>query len=205
MNRRTSEFFDLALAHPVAILSVLGRHGGKDPVYILRDKRRDIKKVEMTFWAFQPSAAPPCLVQQLAIQQAGTPVLFIAPSRPNGQESKKDNSGPVSRDLAREYSADCKSWQPLPKGMGAVTGRLAPLGAALVLDFLEKAPQGSLLNLLEYADFLDPMRAVRTDRGASTVCVQRQSTFGHPRAMLHPNRKLIAIGRLKEPYSVWLK
>jgi len=187
-----------ALAHGVAVVSVIGAHGGKQRDDILRDKRNDISVAGKTFWAFQSVAAPPPLVQQLAVQTKGAPVLLIAPK---GRETGKQ---PTSRDTAVEFSPDGKSWQRFPSNIGDVTGRLTGWGTALVLTSLV---QVSLeLDLSDYEDFVHPTHPAKTARGASTICVQRRCrTAPSSLPTGRSRRKLIAIGWLGDPYAVWLR
>jgi hypothetical protein len=158
------DFLGRALAHPVAVLSVIGPHGGKKRDEILQAKQQDISIAQRTFWAFQSTAAPPPLVQQLAGENRGAPVLLIDPTG-------RSNYKPTSFDPARKFSADGKSWRSLPSNIGEVTGRLTGWGTALVLKRLDEVVrQNSHLDLWDYSDFVYPTCPVRIQLGASTIC-----------------------------------
>jgi hypothetical protein len=183
-------FLSQALSSPVAILSVIGSHARQEPERILQDKRHDIKTAKVTYWAFQSEAAPPPLVQQVAAENAGAPVLLLSPKSPSRRK-------PTSTDRAWEFSADGTAWTTFADEIGKVTGRLNPWGMALVLDRLEKAPPNSTLNLSDYEDFVRQDHPVRIALGASTICVRRKST-----SATGMTRLVVAIGWLKEPYAV---
>ena len=124
---------------------------------------------------------------------------FLAPSAPGGAVPTKTSS------VATEYSADRSDWQSLPSGITPVTGQITQQSTcALVFDQLVLC-ESSMLDLWQYADFFNPDEPVKIRQGASTVCVVGKNTFAHPDRMKSHIRPVIAVGRLTEPFAVWLK
>ena len=85
-----------------------------------------------------------------------------------------------------------------------MTGLLTKNVYALVFDQL-KLSNPVPIDLWEYRDFFEAHRPVRFRQGASTVCVAQEDMKKHPERMKSNIRQVVAIGRLAEPYAVWLR
>ena len=185
-----------------AVLSVMGPHAGEEPDAIFTRKRADILTGGRTFWLIRSHMAKPNMIQKLcsaAVHEACNPLcLFLEPSSPGGAVPTKSDCA------ASEYSPDFSTWHALPRGLTPVTGRITPSACALVFD--ELTIRGSeVIDLWDYADFFDPQRPITIRQGASTVCAVDRDTRSHPDRMRSHLRCVIAIGRLAEPYAVWLR
>ncbi len=188
--------------HKYAILSVMGPHAGEDTAAIFTRKIGDISRSGKTFWLVRSHMAKPDMIQKLcaaAVQQACNPLcLFLEPSSPGG-------AVPTKLDVAAsEYSPDSLTWQPLPTGVGPVTGQITKSAYALVFDELT-ITQSEVVDLWDYANFFDPQQPIKIRQGASTVCAVGRDTRNHPNRMKSHLRSVIAIGRLAEPRAVWLR
>lgn len=180
----------------------MGPHAGEETDEIFTRKMDDICNSGRTFWLVRSHMAKPNMIHEfcsVAVQQACIPLcFFLEPSSPSGAMPTK------SDDTASEYSSDFSTWNSLPKGIGPVTGRLSPRAFALVFDEL-KMKQSDTIDLWDYANFFDPQQPIKIRQGASTVCAIGQDTRTHPDRMKSHLRCIIAIGRLVEPYAVWLR
>lgn len=104
--------------------------------------------------------------------------------------------------MAESYSVDNKKWSILPEELSSVTGEINKGAYALIFDSLREVDDE--INLWEYADFLTK-KAIKIRLGNSTLCAIRKNTAEEMDKMKSPNRKIIAIAKLHEPYCVWLK
>ena len=182
------------------IFSVIGTHAGELQQEIFKRKTEDINKVGYTFWLFKSNQAKPDIVQAFCkkAKKRNRDVfcLFIESSTPNGAKPTKINT------LAKSYSADNKRWSVLLKGLSPVTGEINKSAYALIFNSLKQIDNE--VNLWEYADYLTE-KAIKIRLGNSTLCAVRKNTSEKTDKMKSPNRKIIAIAKLHEPYCVWLK
>jgi len=185
-----------------AVLTVMGPHAGEDSDVIFSRKIADIRAVGRTFWLIRSHKAKPDMVQRLcstAFRQWFTPLcLFLEPSSPGGAAPTKTSSA------ATNYSSDGTEWRTLPQGIGPVTGQITRGACALVFDQLS-VTESQVIDLWHYTDFFDQAQPVKIRQGASTVCVVRQDTRTHLDRMKSHLRRVMGIGRLTEPFAVWLK
>ena len=184
------------------VISVMGPHAGEDSEAIFARKIADIHNVGRTFWVIRSHTAKPDMIQTIAAAiraRSDEPLCaFLAPSSPGGAAPTKTASA------ASEYSADQSEWRALPTGMTPVTGQIAPSTCALVFDQLYLL-QSAVVDLWQYADFFSPDQPVRIRQGASTVGVAGRNTSTHPDRMKSHLRQVMAVGRLVEPFAVWLR
>ena len=84
-----------------------------------------------------------------------------------------------------------------------VTGKIDNNAYALVLDLLETVDDVKI-DLWEYTDYLThgPVKIIR---GASTIRAVREDTKNHHDKIKSRNRKVIAVGKLCDPFCVYLK
>lgn len=180
-----------------AIISIIGPHAGEELRAITERKRLDISRVGWTLWAFRSRQCSPDFISRLAPDRSGVPVFFVSAASPGGA---KDT---VSADPAREFSANGSTWARLPVGLGPVTARLP--ASAFVLQALEDAQPGTIVDMGEWQDAWTPGEPPLVQRGASTVCVRAGRTSGHRRAMKSPRRGLLAVGYLEKRGAVWIR
>lgn len=185
-----------------SVVSVMGPHAGEGSDAIFARKMADIRNVGRTFWIVRSHKAKPDMVQTIGSavrNRSGEPLCaFLAPSSPGGAVPTKTCSA------ATAYSIDRAQWQPVPDGITPVTGQLTPSTCALVFDHICLC-ESSVLDLWQYADFFSPGRPARIRQGASTVGVVRGDTSAHPDRMKSHLRQVMAVGRLVEPFAVWLR
>ena len=193
---------DMKQTPKLVVFSEMGPHAGEYPDAIFTRKIADVRKTGRTFWLVRSHLAKPDMIQELcsvAVQQAcNTLCLFLEPSSRGGAVPTK------SKVAASEYSPDFSTWYPLPTGVGPVTGRITPSACALVFDRLTMR-KSEVIDLWDYANFFDPQQPITIRQGASTVCAIAKDTRTHPDRMNSHLRTVIAIGRLVEPFSVWLR
>ena len=186
-----------ALVAPGCVISVMGAHAGEDADLIFRRKIADCARVGRTFWVARSPKARPAQVQTICTRGWGY-VVFVDPSSPGGAR-------PTTRaDSATEYSPDRTAWFPLPSGLGPVTGKLDNSAVAFVFDELTTDVDGTV-DLWAYADAWDSDMPLRFALGLSTACALRKDMSRHPRRMKSRYRRVVAVGRLADPYSVWLR
>ena len=183
------------------LFSVMGPHAGEDSATIFARKIADIRNAGRTFWVIRSHKAKPDMVQAIGmtVRKSREPLCaFLAPSAPGGAVPTKTSSA------AAEYSPDRCEWQTLPCDITPVTGQMSSNTCALVFDQL-CLQDSARVDLWHYADFFDPEQPVRIQQGASTVGVIRRDTSTHPRRMKSHLRRIMAVGRLVEPFAVWLR
>ena len=184
------------------MLSVMGPHAGEDSDAIFARKIADIRKAGRTFWVIRSHKAKPDMIQTIGSTvraRSGAPLCaFVAPSSPGGAIPTKTSCA------ATEYSIDRSEWQALPSGITPVTGQMTRSTCALVFDHLCLC-ESSVVDLWQYADFFNAQQSVRIRQGASTVGVVRGDTSEHSDRMKSRLRRVMAVGRLVEPFAVWLR
>ena len=184
------------------LVSVMGSHAGEGCDAIFMRKIGDIRNAGRTFWVIRSHKARPDMVQVIgasARDQSREPLcVFLAPSSPGGAVPTKTASA------ATEYSVDRFKWQSLPHGISPVTGQITRSTCALVFDQLCLC-DSSVLDLWQYADFFNLGQSVKIRQGASTVGVVRGDTSAHPDRLKSRFRQMMAVGRLTEPFAVWLR
>jgi hypothetical protein len=188
---------DEALAVPGCVISVMGAHAGEDADVIFGRKIEDCDKVGRTFWVAKSAKARPGQVQSLCSTGRGY-VVFVEPASPGGARPT------TGSDSASEYSPDRAAWLALPDGIGPVTGQMDNSAAGLVFDLLTTDVNGAV-DLWSYADAADSGQPVRFTLGLSTACAVRKDMSAHPRRMKSRYRRVVAVGRLAEPYCAWLR
>jgi hypothetical protein len=185
-----------------SLFSVMGPHAGEGSAAIFARKLADVRNAGRTFWVVRSHKAKPDMIQGVGATVCGRSgealCAFLAPSSPGGAVPTKTACAAV------EYSADRREWTPLPHDITPVTGQLTFSTCALVFDQL-RLLTSAVVDLWQYADFLDPELPVRIRQGASTLGVTRKNTSTHPDRMKSHIREVIAVGRLVYPFAVWLR
>jgi len=185
-----------------SVISVMGPHAGEDADAIFARKIADIRDAGRTFWVIHSHRATPDMIQRIGKivrSKSGEPVCaFLTPSSPGGAVPTKTAS------VALEYSIDQLRWEKLPSGISPVTGQITRSACALVFDQLVLCPS-TTFDLWQYADFFNPEEPVKIRQGASTIGVVTGNTSAHPDRMKSHIRQVMAVGRLVEPFAVWLR
>ncbi len=183
------------------IISVIGTHANESEEDIFRRKIIDIKDIGLTFWLQRSRKATPKMVQMIssAAESKGNPCycLFIEPAVKGGAVPTKKSY------KAKDYSKDGKNWINIPDGLSPVTGKMDDNAYALVLNKLEMV--NGTIDLWGYADFYHQDIPLKFILGASTVCALKSDKELKKDGMKSRYRRVIAIGELSEPFSVYLR
>nr|AAU84339.1 hypothetical protein GZ9D8_8 [uncultured archaeon GZfos9D8] len=181
----------------------MGSHAGESETEIFNRKIQDIDKVSLTFWLMKSHKAKPQMVQQLCLEanNKNTKIycIFIEASSKGGAIPTKTAS------FAKSYSKDKLTWDVLPHGLSPVTGKIDDNAYALVFDQLERVDDVINFDLWMYANFFDENSPIKIIQGASTVCAVKKDMINHSDKIKSRSRKVIAVGRLCEPFCVYLK
>jgi len=184
------------------VISVMGPHAGESEDEIFQRKIGDIRRLGRTFWLIKSHQAKPHMVQEIcrSAKKDNLEVhcIFIEASSGKGATPTKEAS------LAESYSADGKGWEDLPKGLSPVTGKIDRSAYALVFNQLELA-HSKRIDLWNYANYFDQDHPIRILQGASTLCGVRTDMRNHKDRIKSNDRKVIALGKLSDPFCVWLK
>ena len=186
-----------ALSASKCVISVMGDHAGEDVDAIFHRKIADIERTNRTFWLVKSPKAKPPLVQEVCAYRRAH-VLFISPATTGGARATHVSERAV------EYSVDGLRWRALPVGLGPITGKLDSRAYALVLDALETVEDGTA-DLWRYADFADPDKPIKMILGCSTVCATKKDMARHPERLKSRLRRIVAVGRIAEPYCVFVR
>ncbi len=186
-----------ALKCPLCVISVMGDHAGEDTKTIFDRKKVDIQGKGITFWLIRSPKAKPPHVQQVC-NSFPSYTIFIEPATKGGARPT------TKEDAAKEYSNDGKVWHQLPKGLGPVKGKLDKAANSLVFDKIE-TDFDATLDLWNYAEAFDVHKPIKFILGCSTICAIRKDMKVIPDRMKSRYRKIVAVGRIVEPYSVWLR
>lgn len=171
------------------VLSVMGPHAGESTAAIFSRKAADITAGGSTLWLCRSPQARPDRTQHFRPNF----VLFLEASSKNGARPT------TTEERATMLSMDGTKWSTLPAHIGPVTGRISS-AYAFVLSELTTFTQPPLVDLWNYVD--ENGDAVRFRLGASTLLAQRSA----PNAgMKSRYRRVLAVGKLAEPYAVWLR
>ena len=184
------------------VISVMGPHAGEAEAEIFKRKIGDIEKIGKTFWLFKSHQGRPDKVQNICKrareEDKAVYCIFIEASSKFGATPTKAAS------LAKSYSADRKIWENLPTELSRVTGKVDTSAYALVFDELELVQQ-KRIDLWDYANYFEQDHPVRISQGGSTLCGVRKNMKTHTNKIKAHIRKVIALGRLCDPFCVWLK
>jgi hypothetical protein len=186
-----------ALASPHCIISVMGPHAGECADVIFDRKKSDILSVGMAFWLIRSPKARPDHVQKMCSTLSGY-TIFVEPSTKGGARPT------IEAKPAKEFSRDRVIWQPLPIGIGPVTGKLDSGAIALVFETLTTG-MGGALDLWDYSEYSDISRPLKFILGCSTICAVRRESKAHAERMKSRYREIVAVARMKEPYCVWMR
>ena len=187
-----------ALSATRCIVSVIGPHAGEGVNEIFNRKIEDTRAIGRTFWLIKSPKAKPGIVQPMCGIDP-VYVLFVEPSTKGGDRPA------IFAHKATIFSDDGIQWDPLPDGLGPVTGKLDTNAHALVFDALEIITESIELDIWHYAAFDKPEQPVKMILGCSTVCAVKKDMKDHPGKMKSRFRRIVAVGRLVAPYCVWIR
>jgi hypothetical protein len=200
--QRAVEMSKISINGEYIVISVMGPHAGESEDEIFKRKIGDIEKIGQTFWLIKSYQAKPNIVQQIcqrAKKESKTVYcIFIEAASNKGAIPTKEAS------FANSYSADGKTWNILPKGLSPVTGKIDGSAYALVFDQLELV-HGKRIDLWNYADYFEQNHPIRILQGASTLCGIKKDMKSHKDRIKSNDRKIVAVGKLCDPFCVWLK
>ncbi len=179
------------------VISIIGSHAGEDIDVIFDRKKKDIEKVGYTFWLTRSYRAHPIIVQEMCCNGLSY-VFFVSASTNNGSRAT------LLSESAKSYSSDGDIWNVLPEGIGPVTGKISSSSYALVLDQIEIIDRHAF-DLWKYASFENCEKPVKFALGSSTLCAIKKDISSCVDKTKSRFRNVVAVGKLKLPYCVFLK
>jgi hypothetical protein len=183
------------------VISVMGPHAGESENEIFNRKIQDIHNIGLTFWLMKSHRAKPELVQELCLkanaENTGSYCVFIEASSKRGAVPTKSVSS------AESYSKDNLTWVALPQGLSPVTGKIDKNAYALVFNRLELVNES--IDLWSYADFFNQNNPLKIIQGASTICAIKKDVANDIEKIKSRYRRVVAIGKLCEPFCVYLR
>ena len=191
-ENRIASLTNNALLAEYLIVSSAGQHAQEDWHSIIERKRRDIANAGHTIWLTNSLATRVEIVQQFCNDHDVRDVLFVA------KEQKGSQKGPPTNDPAKFYSADQKTWSPI-KVLSPVTGKITRATTGFWFDALEEITSKVTLDLGCFANAKDGLPLSRFTNVDSAYPAQRTRPLSGDRY------QLLAIGRLTNPFAVWLR
>ncbi len=184
-----------------AVISIIGQHASESMNDIFLRKITDINTVGLSYWLIKSHQAKPIMVQSICNMAKSIfqpcPCFFIEAATKQGAVPTKHSV------FAYEYSKDSLHWEPFPKGLSPVTGKIDTTSYALVFNQLELVDM--TIDLWNYTDFRDKDNPIRIYQGASTLCAVKQDLNNPLGKIKSRYRKVVAVGILADPYCVYLK
>jgi hypothetical protein len=183
------------------MISVIGPHAGESETEIFNRKIQDISRIGKTFWLIKSYKAKPEIVNKYILEAKNeiTEIycIFI------GAASKNGAIPTISASSSSSFSKDKSNWEDLPTGLSPVTGKIDNNTYALVFDYLELT--NDCIDLWNYSDFINQNNPIKIRQGGSTFCSIRKDSSYHPDKIISRYRIVYAIGKLSEPYCVYLR
>jgi len=184
------------------IISVMGPHAGESEDKIFKRKIEDVNKIGLTFWLIKSYQSKPkrvqCFCKKAKTENKDVFCIFVEASSRGGATPTKTASS------AKSYSKDEITWNNLPTGLTPVTGKIDRSTYALVFNQLELV-HDKIIDLWDYADFFNQKQPLKILQGGSTLCAIKKDMSNHSDKIKSRYRKVIAVGKLCEPFCVWLK
>lgn len=176
----------------------MGPHAGESEDDIFKRKIEDIDRTGLTFWLIRSYQAKPNMVQAMC-KEAKNDVyaIFVEASSIGGAKPTK------TAESAKGYSEDRIAWKNMPEGLGPVTGRISSNAFALLFNQLQLTD--GEIDLWDYADFFSQDEPLKIYQGASTMCAVKKDMSSHANRIKSNHRRIVAVGKLCEPFCVWLK
>jgi hypothetical protein len=191
------------------VLSVVGPHAGETEGEIFRRKITDITNMGTTFWLIKSHKAKPDLVQQFCrcarAESRNAFAVFIEPSAKGCAIPTRDGARAHAISTVKKYSADKTEWTEFPMGLTPVTGKIDGISFALLFDRLELLATRRIIDLWNYADFFNQENPIRIRQRSSTLCAMKKDMSRSKNKIKSRFRKVVAVGRLRSPYCVWVR
>lgn len=179
------------------VLSVMGPHAGEDESSIFNRKISDIQKVGQTLWVCQSPAARPDRILPFFEKTAVANIVFLAPSSPNGARPT------TSAQQMSQSSMDGVVWKSIDARLGPVTGFANRFAYSFVLSSIDLLKDPIFIDLWQYV--VDNDKPARFKLGASTLLAKHGDSSTLSTRMKSRMRRILAIGVLDWPYSVWVR
>ncbi len=179
------------------IVTIVGSHAGESETEIFDRKKRELINAGKSFWLIKSFKAKTQDIQDFCKRALSEGedlfCIFLEAFQKGGAQPTKTNS------IASQFSSDNINWSNIPKDI-KVTGKIDKKTTALILESLEiNNDKETEIDLWDYSDFLNG--PIKFTLGASTICATKKQTEG----MKSRHRKIVAFGKLKNPFAVWLK
>lgn len=187
------------------VMTITRDHSGEDDEDIWERKITDIatNPDRRTYWYYapvhkSPGTTTPDIIQSLCVRRAtrgGIWCLIMPPA--SKQPSTSETSPPVTRRTATHWSRDQANWNRLrtPPDLTPVTWEHCKTPCALVFDVLTR-PNPAMQVDLSHFDYLQ----FNSGPAATRLATRRPILVGASNL-----RPLALIGRLVDPYAVWLR
>jgi len=183
------------------VISVMGPHAGESEDKIFKRKIEDINRIGKTFWLIKSYQAKPDMVQRICenakTENKNVFCVFINASSVGGATPTKIASS------AKSYSKDRITWNNLPMKLSPVTGKIDRNTYALILNYLDLL--NDKIDLWYYAHFFNQEQPLKILQGGSTLCAIKKDMSNYNNKIKSRYREIIAIGKLCEPFCVWLR
>ena len=176
------------------IITIVGSHAGEELKNIFLRKQKDIEKTKKTYWLLKSFKAKTDHIQEFCNlakkDNQECYCLFIEAGSKNGAKPTINNQ------LAKEISKDGLLWQ---KAEHTITGKVDKQSTALVMSKLTILDKPELFDFWNYSE---PNKVpIKLQLGASTGCCIKRKSKG----MVSRYRNIVAIGKLINPYAVWVR
>jgi hypothetical protein len=207
-----SDMIEDILKTKYVVLSKGGPHAREDEMTMFRRKQGEIhnSKQQWSFWYYRswpakpdrPWTATPKAMQEFCrkalVTQGGVYCVFYGGGGPP----------PATNDEATHFFRNDPRLagrpEPIPKGI-TPTGKMDRGAYAMVFaELVDVHDQRRSLSLWDYSHYAHPGKAVRNGQGNSTHLCEKIPSDSDTRRVKAYRRKVVGIGRLTEPFAVWL-
>jgi len=185
----------------LAIISIVGPHGGDDLDKIINKKQWDVSKHGFAFWMTRSVNLSPQTLQSFGALDSIT-CLFITASGVSKNKPHGNAKATKTVDSASEFSMDKQVWESVPQDF-TITGKLKDgRGYGIVISELERCEED--IDLLDWSNYFKPNQMVSFNQFVSSVCsIKKQlPVLVH---MPSRKRKVLAKAKLVSPFGVWLR
>lgn len=162
---------------------------------IFDSKIADISKTGNTYWVFNSLRAKPNMIHLFCEKNEYPKVCFL-------ESNRKSITNLTNIEYYNNfYSVDGINWQPISDLVSKVIGN----GYAFVFCKIELLDNADFLYLDNYSHFFDNTKPLTLKSGMYTQCAEYKKMNDSTKEMKTQERKIIAVGELCKPYSVWIK
>jgi len=198
-----------ALGATRAIIHIMGDHSGDKADDIIDFKIKDVTErgAKFTLWAQHSPRAKPDKVRAFCSEGEAVYLYLIASvsGRYTGEQTKPH----VAATEYCEQDRTTGEWLPIPRNLMDVKDNPTSLrnarSHALVLGQISLLKDRPRIHFGDWAEGTDNgPKVVRTYQGNHVLCAERRDMRAYGQ-MKSCERSIIAVARLLEPYSVWLR